>query len=120
MDSDLCDAWSGLPLHKRKEEQRWRTKSLRSDSRLIRMTLKISMSATPRSNRHSRSAKQGAPGVLAVPREATRNGSQSGSTRICYPGFEIGRESCRERVCQKVKISVVWGQLKKKTERQNK
>src|SRR3546814_14349100 len=28
---------------------------------------------------------------------------------------EIGRESCRERVCQEVSISVVGGSLKKKT-----
>src|SRR3546814_14729305 len=31
-------------------------------------------------------------------------------------GLEIGRASCRERVCQYVEISVVAGSLKKKSE----
>src|SRR3546814_16248142 len=97
MDSDLCDAWSGLPLHKRQEEQRWRTKSLRSDSRLIRMTLKISMSATPRSNRPSLSAKKGEPGVLAVAQEATRNATTSGSSQLLCHGFGPRDRERKER-----------------------
>src|SRR3546814_14102833 len=39
--------------------------------------------------------------------------SCSRSDRICAVGIEIGRASCRERVCQYVEISVVAGALTK-------
>src|SRR3546814_5849182 len=56
-----------------------------------------------------RSAAEGAPGVRPEPE------AQPGDAQPPGDADEIGRASCRDRVCQSVLISVVAGHLKKKT-----
>src|SRR3546814_17504723 len=48
---------------------------------------------------------------------ADRRGGQGELIGEQHDGLEIGRASCRERVCQYGKISVVAGSLKKKTKK---
>src|SRR3546814_12030230 len=54
--------------------------------------------------------RQGTPGRPHPARELPQGGEGGGKDRL----RQIGRASCRERVCQYVEISVVAGSFKKK------
>src|SRR3546814_20737260 len=70
-----------------------------------------------RTRPHSRGDLGAALGTRAARRPPPgRAGRPGDPTRLRLPRGEIGRASCRERVCQYVSISVVAVSLNKKTE----